>query len=75
MKFIVYAALLAATSLTVPWFFTPGSTDPGLFGLPIWVTYALFASLLYAILIACILHFGWNLSAGDNESNGEGPRK
>ncbi|MCB1096313.1 MAG: hypothetical protein R3F19_01400 [Verrucomicrobiales bacterium] len=70
MKFLLYAVSILVMSLTVPWFF---STEPGDAmnapdaGLPLWVIYNIGASIFYAALVAALIHWAWNASAGAPE--------
>ena len=58
--------LLTALCLiaTVPWFFT-GTPPAHILGFPAWAFYSFCATILYAIVLAVVLHRYWPLLMGD----------
>jgi uncharacterized membrane protein YhdT len=63
---------LTALALTVPWFFTDFNTQVFM-GFPIWAVYSIFATILYAVLIAVLLGRFWDSIA--NEDNSDNKRE
>jgi hypothetical protein len=76
MKSLLYAATFLVMSLTVPWFFSAepdaASTGP-VVGLPRWVIYNVGASVFYAAMVAGLIHYAWNTSAGSSEEKDTEP--
>jgi hypothetical protein len=84
MKFVLYAILIIAMCLTVPWFFSAAPSADGspvdmvavADGFPTWVVYVVGLSLGYACLVTVLLHYFWDTSADDDgaepQSEGSG---
>jgi hypothetical protein len=53
---------------SVPWFFT-GDAGERFFGFPSWVVYALLAAAVYAVVVAVLIGFCWDVSAGPEEDD------
>ena len=49
--------------ISVPWFFSKTSENM-ILGLPHWVAFSLLGAACFALLMAILIGFGWELSAG-----------
>ena len=69
MKRLFYLLLpIVFLVISVPWGFVKNSGKV-LFGLPDWVIYSLIGSASFATLMAFLIGFCWNISAGENNDN------
>ena len=66
----LYALIGLLLVLTVPWWFGSPS-DSHIAGLPIWAAYSLAMSILFAVVMAVLLHRFWALSAGGEDGEGD----
>ena len=66
LKFALYALILLAMSLAVPWFFS-AEAEPDSETLPGWVVYAIAAAAAYALVVAICIQFFWGASANDDD--------
>jgi hypothetical protein len=53
---------------SVPWFFT-GDTGERFLGFPSWVVYALAVAAVYAVVVAVLIGFCWDVSAGPEDDD------
>tara|TARA_A100000164_G_C21508667_1_gene585924 strand:+ start:445 stop:612 length:168 start_codon:yes stop_codon:yes gene_type:complete len=52
----------------VPWAFV-NDTEKTLFGMPDWVIYSLVSAASFATLMALLIGFCWNISAGESDDD------
>lgn len=56
---IFWALWLLLIVLSVPWYFPPGTYEPIVVGLPLWVLTIVIVSVLYAVFITVGAHKFW----------------
>ena len=54
--------------ISVPWFFSKTSENM-ILGLPYWVAFSLLGAACFALLMAILIGFGWELSAGKHDDD------
>ena len=69
VKRLFYLLLpLAFIIISVPWFFSKTS-EKMILGLPHWVGFSLLGAACFALLMAVLIGFGWELSAGKHDDD------
>jgi len=69
VKRLFYLLLpLAFIIISVPWFFSKTS-ESMILGLPNWVAFSLLGAACFALLMALLIGFGWELSAGKHDDD------
>ena len=59
---------LAFIIISIPWFFSKTSENM-ILGLPHWVAFSLLGAACFALLMAILIGFGWELSAGKQDDD------
>lgn len=67
-RLLVLLSPIVFLLLTVPWCFVEPSSDR-LFGMPIWFIYAIAGSISFAILMAVLIGFYWEVSARSEDND------
>jgi len=69
VKRLFYLLLpLAFIIISVPWFFSKTS-EKMILGLPHWVAFSLLGAACFALLMAVLIGFCWELSAGKHDDD------
>ena len=69
MKRLFYLLLpIVFLIISVPWAFVK-ETEKTLFGMPDWVIYSLVSAASFATLMALLIGFCWNISAGKGDDD------
>ena len=69
MKRLFYLLLpIVFLIVSVPWAFV-NETEKTLFGMPDWVIYSLVSAASFATLMALLIGFCWNISAGESDDD------